>query len=398
MFLVDQSGEPPMNDESKTKAQLINELVQLRQRVIDLEAEEEERKHFHKELAAINAITVTVSQSLELDQLVDAVLDKVLELTGAAAGRIQLYGTGNGQNDQLTELVVKRGFDQALTTEKTSWPRLDILITGQGRVLGELAIFNRSSQQWSDQDVRLLTRVGCEMGLGIANSRLSDAVEKQSQQLRSLGARLVEAEEAERRRLARALHDQVGQSLTAMGINLDIIRTLLPEDIPEEIISRLDDTRGLVTRTTKRVRQVMLDLRPEMLDDYGILAALHWSAERFTQRTGISVTVEGDEPASRLPMEVENVLYRVTQETLTNVAKHAQATQVMIYFKIDSEIVTLTVIDDGVGFAPEHRASLDQGHHWGLDLMLERVERVGGRFRIESAPGQGTQIIVEVPQ
>jgi signal transduction histidine kinase len=399
-----------MNDQTKTKAQLINELTHLRQRVADLEAAEaqrqlvertqieEELKQLNTELTVTHASAVTVGHSLEVDQIVNAVLDKVLELTGAVAGRIELYDNGSGQNDRVTELIVERGFDRAQATAETDWARLDIPITAQDRVLGELAVFNRSQDQWADQDVHLLTRMGFEMGMGIANAQLFDAVEQQSQQLRALGMRLVEAEEAERRRLARELHDQVGQSLTAMGINLDIIRTLLPEEIPEELVSHLEDMRRLVTRTTKRVRQVMVDLRPEMLDDYGILAALHWSAERFSRRTGISVTVEGEEAASRLPLQVENVLYRVAQEALTNVAKHAQATRVTMNLKVDSDMVYLVVTDDGVGFTPGHLTDLDEGQHWGLELMAERVEGVSGRFYVESDPGQGTRIKVEVPR
>jgi signal transduction histidine kinase len=263
------------------------------------------------------------------DHIANAVLDKVLEVTGAVVGRIQLYKNGNGH---------------------------------------------------------------------VANTRLFATLEQQSSQLRELGMRLVEAEEAERRRLARELHDQVGQSLTAMGINLDIIRTLLPSDTPEEIMVRLDDTRALVTRTTKRVRQVMVDLRPEMLDDYGILAALRWSAEQFTRRTSIAVAVEGEEASHRLPLQVENVLYRVTQEALTNVAKHAQATQVTVSLKMDSQIVCLVVADNGVGFTPGVRITRDQGQQWGLALMAERVEGVGGRFHLESCPGHGVRVIVEVPR
>ncbi|MEW5956303.1 MAG: ATP-binding protein [Chloroflexota bacterium] len=359
---------------------------------------EEELRQLNTELTAIHTIAVAVGQSLELDHIVKAALDKVLELTGAAAGRIKLYDYGNGRNDRLTELVVEQEVGYADPAEKTEWARLNIPIKVQDQVLGELALFNRSPRQWADQDVYLLTTIGYEMGMGIANARLFAAVEQQSRQLQTLSMRLVEAEEAERRRLARELHDQVGQSLTAMGINLDIMRTLLPTDIPEELISRLEDMRRLVTQTTKRVRQVMVDLRPEMLDDYGILAALHWSAERFTQRTGISAKVEGEEAASRLPMQVENVLYRVAQEALTNVAKHAQATRVTVNLKVDSDMVTLVVTDDGVGFTPGRRTCLDEGQHWGLELMAERVEGMRGRFCLESAPGQGTRISVEVPR
>jgi len=234
------------------------------------------------------------------------------------------------------------------------------------------------------------------MGVGITNARLFAAVKQQSHQLRAMGMRLVEVEEAERRRLARELHDQVGQNLTAMGINLDIIRALLPNGIPEEIVSRLDDTRSLVTKTTQQVRLVMVDLRPEALDDYGIWAALHWSAEQFTKRTGITVMVEGEEADSRLPMQIENVLYRVVQEALTNVAKHSQATQVTVSLKVASEMVYLTIVDNGIGFIPKHKAASDEERRWGLTIMAERVEGVNGRFRLESRPKQGTRIIVEV--
>ncbi len=263
------------------------------------------------------------------------------------------------------------------------------------QLLDELAQLRRRVAELAAADAE---RKRAEEELGTGKAQLFAALEQQSYQLRALNMRLVEAEEAERRRLARELHDQVGQSLTAMGINLDIISTLLPENMPEEIISRLDDMRTLVTRTTKRVRQVMVDLRPEALDDYGILAALHWSAERFTKRTGIAVAVEGEEADSRLPRQVENVLYRVTQEALTNVAKHAQATQVTVRLKVDSETVRLVVIDNGIGFTPTRRAALDREQQWGLAIMAERVEGLGGCFRLESSPGQGTRIIVEVPR
>jgi signal transduction histidine kinase len=347
-----------MDGETITKVQLIYELAQLRRRVAELEAAEAENKkaieisglegfleeklkQYNKALTALNAIAITVSQSLELEQLANTALDKILEITEAVAGRIHLYGSENGQGNGVTDLVIERRIDQNESAIKTNWGQFNIPIKAQDKVLGTLELFNRSPYHWENQDIYLLTAIGYTVGVGIANVRLFAAVKQQSNQLRMLGMRLAEVEEAERRRLARELHDQVGQSLTAMGINLDIIRTLLPNNIPEEIAARLDDTRSLITRTTKRVRQVMVDLRPETLDDYGILAALHWSAEQFTKRTGITVIVEGEEVDSRLPIHIENVLYRVVQEALTNVAKHAQATQVTVGLKVDSEMVLL---------------------------------------------------------
>jgi len=257
-----------------------------------------------------------------------------------------------------------------------------------------------------DDDVKSKTKLIEELAqcrrrvakLVALNAQLLTIIGQQRSQLRALGTKLVETEEAERRHLARELHDQVGQSLTAMGLNLDIIRTLLPVDTPDDVMSHLDDTRTLVTRTTKRVRQVMVDLRPEILDDYGLLAALHWSAERFSKRTDIAVLVEGEEADHRLPAHIENVLYRVAQEALTNAAKHAQATEVSISLKLDSKTVHLTVTDNGIGFTPENRPVLDQEQQWGLTIMAERVEGINGRLRLETQPGQGTSIKVEVPR
>ena len=262
--------------------------------------------------------------------------------------------------------------------------------------VAELEVAEAKTAQAFQEHLEEITQYNTK--LIVLNAHLLTIIEQQRNQLRALGTKLVETEEAERRHLARELHDQVGQSLTAMGLNLDIIRALLPTDTPDEVMSHLDDTRTLVTRTTKRVRQVMVDLRPEILDDYGLLAALHWSAERFSKRTDIAVVVEGEEADHRLPAHVENVLYRVAQEALTNIAKYAQATQVSISLKLDSKTVHLTVTDNGIGFTLKNRPASDQEQQWGLTIMAERVEGINGRLRLETQPGKGTSIKVEVPR
>lgn len=394
-----------MDDAARTKDQLIEELTRLRRRVAELEAgeiergrAEEELKQQNAALAALNAMAIIVGQSLNLEQIVKAGLEKIIEITGALAGIVQLDDNKGIQNKETEEIVVRSGYTSDETIESHHWTGLEIPIIAQEQNLGRLVVFKPTAQSWQDQDVQLLTAIGYELGVGISKARLFEAMERQSSQLRILSQRLVEAEESERRRLARELHDQVGQSLTAMGINLDILSKLLPEDIPQSIISRLDDMRSLVTQTNKRVREVMVNLRPEMLDDYGILAALRWSAERFTTRTGIPVQVDGEEAESRLSIQVENVLYRVAQEALTNVAKHAQATQVTICLTLDASRVQMIVSDNGIGFSPTEPSPSTETRRWGTAIMAERVEGVNGRFSLESAPGQGTQIIVEVPR
>jgi len=250
--------------------------------------------------------------------------------------------------------------------------------------------------------------------------RAEEALQQYTERLRALTAQRAEVSEAERQRLARELHDQVGQNLTALGINLNIVRTQLPEEAAAPVSSRLDDSLSLVEQTAARIRDVMADLRPPVLDDYGLVAALHWYGEQFARRADMAVAVEGEEPVPRLAARVENALFRIVQEALTNVVKHAQATQVTVTVEVDSGTLRLVVADDGIGFdpstlrrgsgqatlrtSPAHHAEPDQGRDWVLSLskgwglltMTERAEAVGGRCHIESAPGQGAQVIVEV--
>jgi len=227
-------------------------------------------------------------------------------------------------------------------------------------------------------------------------TRAEESLQRYAARLRALTKRLAEVAESERERLARELHDQVGQNLTALGINLNIVRTQMPPDVGSVVGSRLDDSLSLVQQTTERIRDVMAELRPPVLDDYGLISALHWYAEQFTQRTEIAVLVESDEPIPRLDRRAETALFRVAQEALTNVAKHAQASQVTVTVEADSETVRLLIADDGVGFDFMHLAERSRGRGWGLLTMAERAEAVGGQCFIESFPGLGTRVVVEM--
>jgi two-component system sensor histidine kinase UhpB len=139
----------------------------------------------------------------------------------------------------------------------------------------------------------------------------------------------------------------------------------------------------------------MADLRPPVLDDYGVFAALHWYADQFFAQTGIAVDVRGDEEAARdLPAHVQNALFRIAQEALNNIAKHAHATDASVSLFSNETTVRLAVSDDGVGFEPEELGQ--ERSSWGLLTMRERAESVGAEFAIESHPGEGTSVVVEV--
>ena len=266
------------------------------------------------------------------------------------------------------------------------------------KIIGVLNAESEELDAFDQADLQLLSTLADQAALAIENARLFESVRQQRERVSVLAARLAEAEEAERRRLAQELHDQVGQNLTALGINLNIVRTQMPEEAAAPARSRLDDSLALVEQMTERIRGVMADLRPPVLDDYGLVAALHWYSTEFASRTGISVTVQGEEPVPRLAPPVENALFRIAQEALTNVARHAQATRVTVMVAMDDEAVRLLVADDGIGFDPARPTAPDGRPGWGLITMTERAEAVGGRLRVESAPGEGTRITVEVPR
>ena len=221
---------------------------------------------------------------------------------------------------------------------------------------------------------------------------------RQHEELHILAARLTEVEETERQRLARELHDQVGQNLTALGIGLSLVRSQLPKRTDPAMHARLADLLGLVEETTARIRSVMGDLRPPVLDDYGLVAALGWYAGQVARRTGISVDVSGKECDPRLPPAAETALFRIAQEALNNVAKHAGASRVGITFSARPSGATLAIADNGKGFAATMPVPMANRAHWGLRIMKERADGVGGACRIESRPDQGTRVTVEVPR
>jgi len=214
-------------------------------------------------------------------------------------------------------------------------------------------------------------------------------------QLQALTRRLVELQESERKDLARELHDRVGQNLTALHINLGMLRAALSSRASGDITSRLDDCAALLESTARDIRCVESELRPPMLDDHGLLAALHWHANEFTRRVGIAVSVHGSQGAGRARPEVELALFRIAQEALNNVAKHAQATSVVISIGSAGSEFRMSVVDDGVGLRP-HAASQPRTG-FGLVTMRERAQAIGGRFNVEGLPQGGTRITVQVP-
>jgi signal transduction histidine kinase len=225
---------------------------------------------------------------------------------------------------------------------------------------------------------------------------MTEDLRTSTEQLQALSRRHVDVQESERRRFSRELHDQVGQNLTALSINLDILKTQLPHG-NEALRSRLDDAGALIESTTATIENVMAELRPPMLDDYGLLPALQWYANDFVRRTGIEVDVQGSETGMRLAQSSEIALFRIVQEALNNVAKHAHASKVTIALEHAGEHVVLTIADDGVGYGAATSSAARRRSGLGMVTMRERTQALGGQFDIGPAPDGGTRVSVRIP-
>jgi two-component system sensor histidine kinase UhpB len=226
--------------------------------------------------------------------------------------------------------------------------------------------------------------------------RLEAEVVRKSDQLRALSVRLAEVEETERQRLARVLHDQVSQGLTALGLTLTLLQTQMPRAAAAALLGRIAAAVALVEQIGDTIQDVMVELRPPMLDDYGLLSALYWYGAEFSGKTGIDVTIKGSEAAPRLGPPVELALFRIAQEAMKNVAQHARASQVELAQEQDNGTVRLVIADNGVGFDQPQPSQPQEGPRWGLMTMDERAAAAGGRCRIEFQPGQSTRVVVEV--
>lgn len=227
-------------------------------------------------------------------------------------------------------------------------------------------------------------------------NQLLEEIRQSNEQMRDLALRLQEVQELERQELATVLHDRVGQNLTGLNLNLKILQNQLQTEFSSEIQKRLNDSLKMVEETTHKIRDVMADLNPPVLDEYGLMPAIKWYSGDFTNRTGIATHVSGDKLEPSLAPGVEKILFRLVQESLNNVAKHAQASRVVIDVKSTKEAVSVTVRDNGQGFDPQEIKKPTTEPHWGLLSMQQRAASIGGALTVESKPGMGTQVCVKV--
>jgi signal transduction histidine kinase len=241
------------------------------------------------------------------------------------------------------------------------------------------------------------------IGIGAANvmvfvvvilTSLADRLQNQTTMIRIFSRRLEEVRESERRHLARELHDEIGQALTAAKINTVMLRSA----IPSELAPRLNENAAILDRLLQQTRQISLDLRPPLLDDLGLVPALRWYVNQQTERAGLEAKISADPLADDVPPHIRLACFRLAQEAITNVVRHAQAKIVKLELRRTESCLRLRVRDDGKGFdvaAAEARA--EQGASLGLLSLKERAALAGGGAHITSSPGEGTTVEVFLP-
>lgn len=273
----------------------------------------------------------------------------------------------------------------------------------QGRFADEgWRVRRDGSQFWASSTITALRDGGgnlkgfAKITRDISNHKWTEEeLRSRAERLQSLSRRLAEVQENERRGLAQELHDRVGQNLTALSMNFHLLRGELSPDQREKVENRLDDCMTQLDEIVESTRNVMANLRPAVLDQFGLMAALRSMAESFQARTGVETSVSGEDPQPRMVPLIENAMYRIAQEALNNLAKHADAKHATLTLEIQRDTLRFTIADDGVGFDPSAPGKIGYEGGWGLITMRERAQVIGGELRVESAPGQGTKIVVE---
>ena len=321
------------------------------------------------------AMTVAAAEGDETQGIAGA----RLELGGSKAGRV----LQRGRSERVDSVLDDPEVDQLAARQLGVRSALYVPLIARGRAIGVLIAHDRegSSPAFSDDDLRLAESLA---------DRAAVAVDLSERVGRDALARVVKAQEHERKRLARELHDETGQALTSILLGLKPLEQSARTDEERAAMASL---RELVVSTLRDVRRLAVELRPSALDDFGLATAVERLADTFRDSTGMRVDVETRLGEVRLPPEVETALYRIVQEALANIVKHAEATHVSILLTRKDFSVAAVVEDDGKGFD-----ETDTGDNvLGIVGMRERVGLVGGRLAIESGSGSGTTVAAEVP-
>ncbi len=404
----------------------------------DITAERELEKEIlrrHHHLDALSRISCAVSGLTNLDAILNTALDIVLQIFAGSVGGILLF------DEQIQKLCYKvhRGLsakyagEMCITMNKgiagkvaqTGEPILveDIskdpdaarpdLITTEGlkgfvsvplkakdKIMGVMNVASYLPGQFSPDDMYLLNSIGYQLGIAIEQAKLYKTIDDARERYQILLRQALTIQEEERKRVARELHDETGQELTALSLNLQALTEMLGMSaVPEaEFNELLEKTHSIAVRAGAELTKLIRELRPTLLDTLGLPAAIRHLAETALSSQGINVSTEFKGMEQRLPAEIELALFRIAQEAISNVVRHSEAKNASIRVECNANKCVLQVGDDGKGFDVSKITSIDQtGRGAGLFGMKERVTLVGGECAYDSQPGQGTKVIAKVP-
>jgi signal transduction histidine kinase/HAMP domain-containing protein len=409
------------------RARLQTSIAEIQTLNRDLDSRVQERT---RELSALNAVAMTVAQPLNLRELLDQALAQVLRVTGVQAGALFLLDAEartlslqarRGASEQAAQSMMELHLDDSAcggVIEKghpVVVPDLGYYRSSAGRSLqaaglralvhvplisrdvamGTLCVATAQPRDYQAEELDLLMAIGSQIAVGIENARLYDELARREQLRGELLDKVIAAQEDERKRIARDLHDDTSQSLSALIYSLEAVEASCPGSPVRDALATM---RQRVTQILDGIHKLIFDLRPSMLDHLGLFVSLRWYAETHLQPLGVRVYLEERGPARRLPPKMETALFRVAQEAINNIAKHSGARNVHLSFDCYDGVVQIDVADDGIGFdLNEVARATDRRRGLGLVGMQERVGLLGGKISLMSDPGHGTQISIRVP-
>ncbi len=432
------------NDEIGMLAHTFNEMADgVEQRSKELEDSRQELSRWNIELeqrvqertdqlSALNDIITTVSQSLNLEWILNAALAEILTKTSIESGAVHLM---NKQYDQLN-IVVHRGFSPeyfreitrlklgeeiigrvahsgepivvnetidnhkatVMMGERGKFRAYTILpLKSKNKIIGTLSLASYIPNKFTPEIVDLLQAMTDAISIVVENAIATKRLEELNTVREQLLEKLLLAQEEERRRIARQLHDDASQSLAAVIMHLEDIADDLPVRY-RDTKQRLNMLREQATQTLEGIRDLALELRPSVLDDLGLLKAIDWYVKDFLVKRGIDSKIEFGGLKNKLPSNVEIILFRITQEAITNVVKHTNASKVNIRMQRNNSKVILQIEDNGEGFNVEAALTRSgEQQSLGLHGMQERTALLGGHFNIRSQIGRGTCVSIEIP-
>ena len=318
-----------------------------------------------------------------------------LKLGEGIAGKVAEYGKPMVSRDVSVDPQAAHP-DLAAADKLRAFASVPLLT--ERKILGVLNVASHESREFSTEDVRLLEGIGRQIATAIRNSRLHQEVRTKDKARQELIGEIFSIQEEERRRIARELHDETSQILASLSANLEVAVEKLP-DGTEEVKAVLKKAQALLINILEETHKLIFQLRPTLLDDLGLVAAARWLIDNTLRTAGIQVDFEIIGRERRLPTKVETTVFRVVQETVANVVRHARARNATVVLHFKRGVIAVHISDDGCGFdVAEAVNSKDRPRGLGLLGMEERVELVNGTINIRSYPGsKGTRVDIEIP-